>query len=202
MRDETKTFYDINAESIADEWYKNEVLMPNIKEFIELLPEKPKVLDLGCGPGYESKRLSVAGAQVVGIDYSEESIRVARERCSGVKFEVGDFRNLDESIGKFDGIFACASLIHIAKEELPLVFEELNKVLNPNGYLMVMLRDGNGVIKRPYNNGTEEFIRRIYLHSKEDFSAIALKHGYKFLKESKMDDSFNEYSWRCYIYKK
>ena len=62
MRDEIKLFYDINAEKISNEWYENSAMMPNIKEFIEILPNRPKVLDLGCGTGYESIRLSSLGA--------------------------------------------------------------------------------------------------------------------------------------------
>lgn len=201
MIDETKLFYNITAESTADEWYSNDVLMPNIHEFISLLPSNPRVLDLGCGPGYESMRLSLTGAEVFGIDYSEECIRVARERCAHCKFEVYDFRYLDNKLGKFDGVFACASLIHVKEEELSIVFEQITKVLKPNGYLMVMLRDGRGVIKRPYKNKDKDLVRLVYLHSKEDFMAIALKFGFKFIKESQMDESFNEHNWRCYILK-
>ena len=54
MDDETRLFHDLEAERIADEWYANDVLVPTIQEFLSLLPDKPKVLDLGCGPGYES----------------------------------------------------------------------------------------------------------------------------------------------------
>lgn len=200
MRDEIKLFYDINAEKIANEWNENSVMMPNIKEFIDILPDNPKVLDLGCGSGYESLRLSSLGADVVGLDYSEESIRIARERCPAIQFIVQDFRYLNTSIGSFDGIFACASLIHNEKKELPIIFEGLRKILKPNGYIMVVIRDGSGVLERPYKNGNVDLIRRIFLHSKEDFSAIALRHGFKFVRESEIENNVDEYRWRCYVY--
>ena len=80
MDEETKLFYNLTAEKTADEWYENFVLMPSIEEFVALLQEKPRVLDLGCGGGYESMRLTKASAQVLGVDFSEESIRIAKDR--------------------------------------------------------------------------------------------------------------------------
>ena len=200
MRDEIKLFYDINALKISNDWIENCTMMPNIKEFIDILPDRPKVLDLGCGPGYESMRLSSLGADVVGIDFSEESIRVAREHFPDVKFIVQDFRYLNASIGSFDGVFACASLIHNEKRELPIIFEGIKQILKPNGYIMVVLRDGNGVLERPYKNGNEDLIRRIFLHTKEDFSAIAIRHGFKFVSECEIEDNVDEYRWKCYVY--
>jgi len=62
MENDIKTFYDLVAEETANEWYNNDVLLPSTKEFINLLPVRPRVLDLGCGPGYESMRLNNEGA--------------------------------------------------------------------------------------------------------------------------------------------
>jgi ubiquinone/menaquinone biosynthesis C-methylase UbiE len=101
---ETKLFYDLTAENTADEWYPNTVLMPTIEEFVSFLPEKPRVLDLGCGPGYESMRLASVGAEVVGVDFSSESIRIARDRCPECQFVESDFRQFDNSLGLFDGV--------------------------------------------------------------------------------------------------
>jgi trans-aconitate methyltransferase len=92
--DDTKRFYDATADKVADEWYPNDVLMPTIREFLSHLPPKPRVLDLGCGPGHESMRLTSAGARVFGLDFSDECISVARQRCSQCQFEVADFRDL------------------------------------------------------------------------------------------------------------
>ena len=102
MEDNTKRFYDLTAEQTADEWYENDILMPTILDFLSLLPERPKILDLGCGPGYESMRLASVGAEVIGVDFSPECIRVAKERCPQCRFVLVDFRHLDRSFGEFD----------------------------------------------------------------------------------------------------
>lgn len=57
MENDIKTFYNLVAERTADEWYSNNILLPSIREFLSLMPLKPRILDLGCGPGYESMRL-------------------------------------------------------------------------------------------------------------------------------------------------
>ena len=99
MKEDTMRFYDLTAEQTADEWYSKDILMPTIHGFCALLSERPRVLDLGCGAGYESRRLASVGAQVLGVDFSEENIRIARERTPQCRFEVLAFRQLDDRFG-------------------------------------------------------------------------------------------------------
>ena len=134
MKNETKLFYDLTAIRTADEWYQNDTLLPTIKDFVSLLPKNPKILDLGCGPGHESRRLASTGADVTGVDYSSECIRVAKERCPECKFEVMDFRDLDDSLGHFDGVFASGSLIHLNSDELPDAINRIMGILEDNGF--------------------------------------------------------------------
>ena len=192
-------FYDLTAEKTADEWYENHVLMPSIEEFVALLPENPRVLDLGCGPGYESMRLRQAGARVVGVDFSEVSIRIAKERCPEAQFELLDFRKLEGArLGKFDGIFACASLIHIAPDELSSLFEEMHNVLNPNGYIVIMVRDGDGVWEAWHEVDGQRLLRIVYLYSKE--TLIGEASGFKYFKAGFLPPELLEENWRSHIF--
>lgn len=201
MDEETKLFYDLTAEENAKEWYENYMLMPSIEEFVSLLPEKPKVLDLGCGGGYESMRLMKAGAQVVGVDFSEESIRIAMERCPEVQFELMDFRRLDgEKLGKFDGVFACASLIHISQEELPGVFAQMRNILNPNGFVVAIAREGEGFWEGWPEVDGRKLRRIVYLYSKETLSAAAT--GFKHVKEGYLDPELIENGWINHIFQR
>lgn len=200
MDEETKQFYDLTAETTADEWYVNEELMPSIQDFVSLLPENPRILDLGCGPGHESMRLASTGAQVVGIDFSTECIRVARERCPQCQFEIMDFRQLDgASLGKFDGVFACGSLIHIGPEELPEVLERIANVLNEDGHLLAIVKDGVGVRESwPVVDG-KKMRRTVYLHAKE--SLISFAHRFSFLRKGYIAAELIEQGWQSYIFK-
>lgn len=201
MDEETKLFYNLTAEENAKEWYENYMLMPSIEEFVSLLPEKPRVLDLGCGGGYESMRLTKAGAQVVGVDFSEESIRIATERCPEVQFELMDFRRLDgEKLGKFDGVFACASLIHISQEELPGVFAQMRNFLNPNGFVIAIVREGEGFWEGWPEVDGRKLRRIVYLYSKETLSAAAT--GFKHVKEGYLDPELIENGWINHIFQR
>jgi len=199
--EETKRFYDLTAQKTADEWYANIVLMPSIEEFIALLPENPRVLDLGCGPGYESMRLTKAGASVVGVDFSEESIRIAKERCPQAQFELMDFRHLDrEKLGIFEGVFACASLIHISPQELPGVWEQIRGILARDGLVLAMVREGEGFWERwPVIDG-KKLHRIVYLYTKETLSAAA--SGFKFLKAGYLAHDPLEKGWRSHIFQR
>ena len=204
MDEETRMFYNLKAEENADEWYGNNMLMPSIEEFLALLPEDPRVLDLGCGGGYESMRLTKAGAQVFGVDYSEECIRIAKERCPEAEFALMDFRQLDRQLlGKFEGVFACASLIHVSQEELPGMFEQLRGVLKRDGFVVVIVRKGEGFWERwPEVNGQK--IRRIvYLHTQETLSAAA--SGFEHVRQGHLDPALvgdGEYGWISHIFQR
>ena len=204
MKNETKLFYDLTAERTAKEWYENDILMPTIKEFISLLPQNPRILDFGCGPGHETKRLASLGADVIGIDYSSECIRVAKEHCPGCKFEVMDFRSLDYSLGHFDGIFASGSLIHLKSDELPDVIRNISGVLKKDGLLLTIIQDGAGINEKYSNLEVDgKVLRRpVYCYTKDTISMIAEKFSLEFVKEGCLDKSLIEQNWRNYIFKR
>jgi 2-polyprenyl-3-methyl-5-hydroxy-6-metoxy-1,4-benzoquinol methylase len=200
MDEDTRQFYNLTAESTADEWYENNVLMPSIQDFVSLLPKKPRILDLGCGPGHESLRLATTGAEVIGVDFSTECVRVAKERCPQCQFEVMDFKQLDgERLGKFDGVFACASLIHIVPEELPDVLEKIASVLKEDGHLLAIVRDGEGIRETwPVVDG-REMRRIVYLYTKE--SLILSTHRFSYVRKGYLAAELVEQGWRSYILK-
>jgi 2-polyprenyl-3-methyl-5-hydroxy-6-metoxy-1,4-benzoquinol methylase len=196
--DETKLFYDLVAEHTADEWYPNTVLLPSIEEFVSSLPEKPRILDLGCGPGYESMRLASAGADVVGIDFSSENIRIARERCPQCKFIELDFRHLDNGLGRFDGVFACASLIHITPLALPGVLKKVAEILNPVGKLLAIVRNGSGIREHwPIING-HKVHRVVQLYSQAELRRLAAP--FQLVREGYLATELKEQGWRSYLF--
>jgi SAM-dependent methyltransferase len=204
VQDDTKRFYDLSAKETARAWYSQDVLMPTLRDFCSLLPDRPRVLDLGCGVGHESKRLALLGARVVGVDYSEESIRIARKRTPECRFEVLDFRQLDERFGTFDGVFACASLIHVSPEELPDLLGRIATVLEPGGYLLALVRDGKGVRETwPVVQGIK--LRRvIYRHTRTHLEAACsrlafVREGY--LDRARLKSENIDPDWGCYMFR-
>jgi SAM-dependent methyltransferase len=203
MNNDIKAFYDATAETTANEWYPNELLKSTILDFVSLLPKEPTILDLGCGPGHESKRLAQTGAIVTGIDFSEECIAIAKERCPECKFEVRDFKDLKNEIGVFDGIFACASLIHIAPSELPLVFSNIIKILKINGFLNLLILDGEGISDEFSNLMINEinYNRTVYLYNQKTIMKEVKQFGLEFIREGFLNEELKEYGWRNYIFR-
>jgi ubiquinone/menaquinone biosynthesis C-methylase UbiE len=80
-----------------------------------------QALDIGCGPGVFIARHAQAGAEVVGIDFSEQMIRIAKDRFPEIDFRVADSERLPFEDGTFDLIVGVHILHHLARPRV--VFE-------------------------------------------------------------------------------
>lgn len=105
-------------------------------------------MDLGCGPGHYSRFFSDCGLTTVGIDYSEEMIRIAKEKYetdSRIRFEVGDMRDLGKSFpsNSFDGVWANASLLHISPDEIGETLDAIFTITANNGKVFIRTKAGN-----------------------------------------------------------
>ena len=200
--DDNKRFYDLKAEPYANEWYANEVMLPSIKEYLGLFNiNNPLVLDLGCGPGHESKRLHENGARVIGIDYSPESIKIANQRNKDITFHEMNYFEIDQSLGFFDGIFSCSSLIHLEINDLEKVLKLVSKVLKVHGLFLVIYKIGSGRITQNHEINGEIIIRTIEQYEKEDLKEIFKKTGFSYLQDGLLDISLRP-NWDNIIFQK
>ena len=92
------------------------------------------ILDFGCGPGRDLKAFTERGHVAVGLEGSARFAAMARE-YSGCEVLRQDFLELDLPAGRFDGVFANASLFHVPGRDLPRVLGELHAALKPGGVL-------------------------------------------------------------------
>jgi SAM-dependent methyltransferase len=195
----TRRFYDRVAEELADRWYDNAILLPLIERFVALLPDEPRVLELGCGAGYESKRLASVGAEVVGVDYSARSIAIARQRAHECRFEILDFREMSTDLGLFDGVFASASLIHISPDDIGSVFERVARVLRPGGYLLAIVKEGKDIRETwPIVNG-ERMRRILYLYTSDVLDEASSSLVYQ--NDMTLADTLYEEGWRAHLFR-
>lgn len=109
--------------------------------FLKYLEPGSLILDFGCGSGRDSRYFIQKGYKVEAIDGSEEMVRIATE-TTGIPVKQLLFNELDET-DKYDGIFACASILHVSYGELPDIFTRLKKALKQNGYLYVSFKYGS-----------------------------------------------------------
>jgi SAM-dependent methyltransferase len=97
-------------------------------------PAPYTILDLGCGPGRDLLYFRGLGHEAVGLDACAAFVAAARTR-TGCEVLEQDFLALSLPAGRFDGIFANASLFHVPTQELPRVLGELHAALKPGGVL-------------------------------------------------------------------
>lgn len=196
----TKDFYDKTAMEWADKWYDNEMLLPYLKKFMSYLPKNPRVLDLCCGAGYESMRMKRLGADVTGLDFSEKSIQIAKERNPEIRFVAEDMLSDYSYIGNFDGCAVIAGLVHLPDEKLTRAFDMIYIVLKDNGFLFAVVKDGTGKdIEASFKtvNG-EDYERNFYLHSLIDLKKYSAGK-FELIKEAMPD---TESQWKYYIFRK
>jgi len=94
-----------------------------------------KILDLGCGLGIHAKKYLTRGASVLGIDVSEEMIKICKDYCNGEgEFFVADFENTEFDKSSFDLIIASFSLHYSNK--LNLLFHKFYSWIKPNGRMI------------------------------------------------------------------
>ena len=101
-----------------------------------------RLLDLGCGSGRDSKFFKDLGFDVTAVDGSEEMCKLARE-YTGLDVKCLNFIDLRE-IGYYDGIWACASLLHVDRRFLLDVLKKTRDALKQSGYMYAALKNGEG----------------------------------------------------------
>jgi SAM-dependent methyltransferase len=138
------------------------------QSFLKYLPQGATILDLGCGSGRDSKYFLDKGYSVTAVDGSEELCRLAGAYIGREVAQV-TFDRL-EYYQMFDGIWACASLLHVPSLQLPDIFGRISRALKPGGYLYVSFKYGafegerNG---RYFTDLTEEKLTNIISHHEE-----------------------------------
>ncbi len=192
MNDQTRDTYN----KVAKEWVENHWtyeeekdlnLIPHLKLFIELVDGKDKVvLDLGSGGGRDSKYLHDHGINVIGVDYSTGMLEEARKRNPEIEFLEMDMRKLTFANNNFDGVWACASLLHLKKEELPIALAEIKRVLKLGGILFAAVKEWSDNLAKP-----DKYGQRFFAYYKlDEFQEKIAESGFKIL-----DSGVNNWHW-------
>ena len=113
--DKTLKYYNKNAQSFASGTVS--VKFTEVQDkFLEKLNPDAYILDFGCGAGRDTKYFLSRGYQIDAIDGSEQLCRIA-SKYTGIKVRQMLFQELDEK-EKYDGIWACASILHLPKKQM------------------------------------------------------------------------------------
>lgn len=135
----TLDYYNKNSEEYFNSTL-NVDMTNTYKEFLKLVPEGGKILDLGCGSGRDSMNFIKLGYEVTAVDGAKELAKRASVLL-GKEVIVSTFEEL-ELKEKFHGIWACASLLHIKREDLKTVLNNLYNNLDDNGVFYMSFKYG------------------------------------------------------------
>ena len=135
----TLDYYNKNSEEYFNSTL-NVDMTNTYKPFLKLVPKDGKILDLGCGSGRDSMNFMKLGYEVTAVDGAKELAKKASVLL-GKEVIVSTFEEL-ELKEKFHGIWACASLLHIKREDLKTVLNNLYNNLEDNGVFYMSFKYG------------------------------------------------------------
>ena len=122
-------YYNKNSQKFFDDTVNIE-MTAFYDQFLPLVKDKGKILDVGCGSGRDVKAFNSLGYNSIGIDASKELVAKANSIIQGKIFFM---KYLDiECVNEFDGIWACASLLHEDLNNIENVIQKLWKSLRVN----------------------------------------------------------------------
>ena len=157
----TRSFYDIHAKEYAELTVRAD-MSPAYDRFLAYLPAGAAILDAGCGSGRDSLCFMKKGYDVTMLDASEGMCNCAEE-LTGQKALCMGFEEI-EFADRFDGIWACASLLHVSEKELENVLVIFHRALKRNGVLYASWKYGEAERcdgERFYCDMTEEKLKNV-----------------------------------------
>lgn len=163
----TLEYYQSNARIFFDEtaWID---LTDLYHPFLELMPENGLILDAGCGSGRDTRFFLGHGFDVVAFDNSSEMVDLASnftgQDCLLLSFDDIYFEN------KFDGVWACSSMLHVPKNNMINVLNKLCTALKHGGVLYTSFKYGDDEVLgngRLFSNYDEESFNALLTDQKK-----------------------------------
>lgn len=121
-----------------------------------------KILDIGCGVGDFSIMFAAMGADVTGIDISEDAIKKAKENSKGFScnFLATSIKDMNFSKQSFDIISSITVLQHIPYDELLLSIQKIADSLKIGGYIYILETSPNTLDRKMNNSEYQNFHTR------------------------------------------
>lgn len=157
----TQDYYQQQAESFFNNTFDVD-MSPLYQQFLSSIPKGGHVVDAGCGSGRDSRYFSEQGFDVTAFDASSALVELAKKH-TGLPVLLSTFSEF--SVSKpVDGIWACASLLHVPFDELTASFKHLAKSLKTDGVFYCSFKYGAGEVTREgrhFTNLNEELLAEV-----------------------------------------
>lgn len=144
MNNATIDHYNQSADRYAQANHGLETARVDLEGFLKHFPNGARglrILDAGSGTGRDTLAMTERGIQVDAFDGSE-AMAALSSKLTGQRTKVMRFEALELPQDHYDGIWAMASLLHVARSELPAVIVELAQSLRPGGLMFASFKNG------------------------------------------------------------
>ena len=132
-------YYETNAKRYARETFYAD-MSEQYQKFLPLLREQARILDVGSGSGRDACYFQKHGYQVTALEPSKNLCREIRKVFLG-EIVCSDIQSYQPD-QPFDGIWACASLLHLQEKEIMRFFEKMDLYLKDNGIIYFSGKNG------------------------------------------------------------
>lgn len=181
-------YYDVNAKEYIESTINCDMSF-HYQKFLKYLPKTGKILDVGFGSGRDMIYFKSLGYEVEGIDTSIEFVKNMKEKGFNVKLESACEINYS---AEYDGIWACASLLHIKRDKLEEVIIRCINALKENGILYCSFKYGDKEVEidnRYFNYVNEEMMSKLL--NKHNINTIDVYKTYDVRKDRKTEEWLN-----------
>lgn len=171
-------------QSVADEYRERNadrtVVSDQVERFLAAVGSATggsdaRLVDVGCGPGWETATFAARGHDVLGIDLTPAFLRGARRNVPDAGFARMDMRSTGLDTGAFDGLWACASFLHVPREDAPGTLAEFHRIVRPGGVIHLSVKRGDGERKGEGYDGDE---RRFTLYQPDGLRELVADAGF------------------------
>ncbi len=131
----TLEFYDGNVDEMTAV-YERVGDARSLDRFVAAIPPGCRVLDVGCGSGRDAARLLALGFDVLAVDGSAgmlERARTLHPELDGRLSRVALPASLPFPTGAFDAVMSWAMVMHLERDQLPVLFAEIARIVRPGG---------------------------------------------------------------------
>lgn len=133
--------------SVADQYRARNADRCAIEDFLDRFLDAldgTRVLDVGCGPGWETATFAERGYDPIGVDLTPAFLRMATDVAPDGSFTRMDMRRLGVTDDSVDGLWACASFLHVPRSDSRSTLAEFHRVLRSGGTLALAVKRGEG----------------------------------------------------------
>jgi|TARA_B110000263_G_scaffold1388_1_gene1132 SAM-dependent methyltransferase len=164
-------YYNSNSESFIKDT-RNIDMKKNYEVFLANVPDRGLILDAGCGSGRDSLIFQKLGYRVDAFDGSSSMVSEAK-KLTGLNIELSTFEDFEFN-RSYNGIWACASLLHVRRANLVSILTRLSEGLISGGVLYSSFKYGNNerLNGERYFNDINEHVLKAYVDTVPDISVM------------------------------